>query len=155
MSFSFKPVVSEQTTEFAPIAPGEYQVQFAELEEKPTQSGGVQWSAKMKIPATNRTFFLSWNVENASEVAQRIAREQISQIASLLGVQDDISIESIKTNKLFTVVLEQRPYNDKVYYQTKGPWKLADILNVSAVKKVQDKLALPVAEKKKNPWDVR
>lgn len=150
MSFSFKKEVSTQTNDFAPIAPGVYTVQFDSLEEKPTQSGGVSWNAKMKIPSTGRTFFLSWNVENASEVAQRIAREQLSQIADLLGVGDDISIDSIKTNKQFVITLEQRVYGDKTYYQTKGAWKLAETSLNDAVKMVTKAFEAP---KKKNPWD--
>lgn len=150
MSFSFKKEVSQQTNDYAPIAPGVYTVQFDTLEEKPTQAGGVQWSAKMKILATGRTFFLSWNVENKSEVAQRIAREQISQIADLLGVGDDISIDSIKTNTAFEITLEQRVVGDKTYYQTKGAWKLAPTNIAAGVKKVQD--ALLASPKKATPW---
>jgi hypothetical protein len=154
MAFSFKKEVSENDGVYAPIIPGVYNVQFDTLEEVETQTGGFKWSAKMKIVGSGRTFFLNWNVKNASESAQRIAREQITQIANLLNVPSElIDLESIKTNKIFTVTLEQRPYNDKVYYQTKGPWKLADSLNASAIKNVQDKLALPISEKKKNPWD--
>lgn len=130
--FSFKKEVSVQTDDFAPIAPGVYDVQFDTLEEKSTSKGGVMWQAKMKIVGSGRTFFLTWNVECASEVAQRIAREQITQIANVLGVPSDlIDLESIKTNKIFTVTLEQRPVDDKVFYQTKGPWKLAQTVNKS------------------------
>jgi hypothetical protein len=143
MSFTFKKELSQSTGEYAPIAPGVYTVQFESLEEKPTLAGGEQWSAKMKIPATNRTFFLNWNVVHENPTVQTIAREQISQIADLLGVGDDISIESIKTNKQFVITLEQRPVGDKTYYQVKGKWKLAE---------VAAPLAPKAPEKKAPPW---
>lgn len=149
MGFSFKKEEGTNDGVYAPIAPGVYDVQFDTLEEKATAKGGVAWNAKMKIVGSGRTFFLSWNVENASEVAQRIAREQITQIANEIGVSsDDISIESIKTNKLFTVTLEQRVFEDKTFYQTKGPWKLAQ-----AAQKSLNMPTTPATEKKKNPWD--
>ena len=153
MSFSFKKELGINDGVYEALKPGLYDVQFDTLEEKPTQTGGIQWSAKMKIVGSGRTFFLSWNVENQSEVAQRIAREQISQIANLLGVGDDISIESIKTNKIFTITLEQRVVGDKTYYQTKGPWKLAQAANKSlaeGAKMVEKAFTAPVA--KKTPW---
>jgi hypothetical protein len=150
MGFSFKQEVVEVKV-FAPIAPGVYDVKFDSLEEKQTQSGGVSWNAKMKIINSGRTFFLSWNVENASEVSQRIAREQLTQIATLLGVQSDINLESIKTNKAFTITLEQRVYGDKTYYQTKGPWKLAPMTMDQAVSAVEKSFSAPV--KKKSPWE--
>ena len=153
--FSFKKEVSENDGVYAPIVPGVYDVQFDTLEESSTQTGGVKWSAKMKIVGSGRTFFLNWNVESSSETAQRIAREQITQIANLLGVPSDlIDLESIKTNKVFTVTLEQRPYNDKIYYQTKGPWKLAQPSPglSKGVANVVSALGLAPA-KKANPWD--
>jgi hypothetical protein len=159
MSFSFKKEVSENDGVYAPIPNGTYTVIFDSLDEGVTQKGGIAWNAKMKIVSNNRTFFLNWNVENANEVAQRIAREQITQIANLLGVPSDlIDLESIKTNKLFVVNLEQRSVGDKVYYQTKGPWKLA-VSNVpssvvtDAANKVNAILGTAGATKKKSPWD--
>jgi hypothetical protein len=150
MSFSFKKEIAVQN-EYAPIAPGVYTVQFESLEEKVPPYGGIQWSAKMKILGTGRIFFLSWNVEHANEIVQRIARNQISQIAELLGTAEDISINTIKTNKHFIITLEQRSHNDKIYYQTKGDWKLAESTSTplaDAVKKVQESLAV----KKTAPW---
>jgi hypothetical protein len=166
MSFSFKPVVAESDGVYSPIAPGIYDVQFDTLEEKPTVTGGIQWSAKMKIVGSGRTFFLQWNVENASEVAKRIAREQLTQIATLIGVQNDISIESIRTNKIFTITLEQRVVGEKTYYQTKGPWKLAQAVNKSfnipsakaaptldeAVKMAEKAFSVSAPAKKAQPW---
>lgn len=153
--FSFKKVAAEDQS-YAPIAPGFYDVQFASLEEKTTQAGGVSWNGKMKIAGSNRTFFLSWNVENSSETAQRIAREQISQIADLLGVGEDISIPALSTNTIFNIQLEQRVVGDKVFYQTKGAWKLGKTNEIeAAVNKAEKALGIftPPASKKKNPWD--
>ena len=159
MSFSFRKEVSENDGVYAPIPNGTYTVQFDSLEEVVTQKGGIAWNAKMKIVSNNRTFFLNWNVENESLIAQSIARERITQIANLLGVPSDlIDLESIKTNKLFVVNLEQRPSGDKIYYQTKGPWKLA-VSNVptpalsAGMDKVNAILGAPA--KKKSPWDVK
>jgi hypothetical protein len=104
------------------------------VEEKQTLAGGVSWNLKMKIISdkfTGRTFFLSYNVENANKTTQDIARREIAQIAELVGAGDDISIESIKTNAIFTITLEQRPVGDKVYYNAKS-WVLADKKTVAA-----------------------
>ncbi|MEY3787128.1 MAG: hypothetical protein RIQ94_182 [Pseudomonadota bacterium] len=150
--FSFKKVAVEDQA-YAPILPGHYNVKFETLEEKATLSGGIAWNAKMKIEGSNRTFFLSWNVENASEVAQRIAREQISQIAELLGVGNDISIESIKTNTVFNVLLEQRVVGDKTYYQTKGAWKLGETSSIEKAVEMAEKAFGIAPAKKKAPWE--
>lgn len=114
--------------EYAPIAPGVYNVKFEDLNERATQSGGVQWSAKLKIVDGNsfvgRTFFVNWNVVNNSEKAQEIARREIAQIADLMGIGDDISIETMRTNKTFTIQLDVGDYLGKPDYKAKN-WKLA------------------------------
>jgi hypothetical protein len=124
MGFSFKAVENEDN--YAPIPEGIYRVQFAELEEKPSQSGGVQWSAKMKMAESNRSFFINWNVEHENEMTQRIAREQISQVANLLGVElgGDITVKTFHTNQIFVITLKVTTKEDKTYYSTKGGWKL-------------------------------
>lgn len=129
MGVTFKKSEVPAGQDYAPINPGLYDVQMDSVEEKQTLSGGVSWNLKMKIVSEafkGRTFFLSYNVENANSTTQDIARREIAEIATLVGAGDDISIETIKTNKVFTIVLEQRvnPSNpDKVFYNSKS-WKL-------------------------------
>lgn len=143
--------VPAQSNEYAPITPGQYNVQMDEVQEKETLSGGVSWSLKMKIvgpESIGRTFFLNYNVENSNAKTQEIARREIAEIAALVGAKDDISIETIKTNKVFSITLEQRPVGDKIYYNAKS-WKLAN--EAASIKKVQD--ALPTTKTSKKPWE--
>lgn len=148
MSFSFKKSeLPVQDNVYAPIAPGVYEVQMEAVEEKATLSGGISWSFKMKIPATGRTFFLNYNVENANSITQEIARRDIAEIATLIGAGDDISLDTIKTNKRFSIVLEQRPVGDKVYYNAKK-WALASPSQITAAPSTTTKKVSPPWEKK-------
>jgi len=145
MGFSFKKSeLPVQDNVYAPIAPGVYEVQMETVEEKATLSGGISWSFKMKIPATGRTFFLNYNVENANSTTQEIARRDIAEIATLIGVDDDISLDTIKTNKKFSIVLEQRPVGDKVYYNAKK-WSIASQGPSAAT--------APTTKKVSPPWE--
>ena len=154
--FSTKDLPADEGT-YTVITPGQYDVQMEAVEEKTTLSGGESWSLKMKIVSDQfkgRTFFLNYNVTNASEKTQQIARREVAQIASLIGVTDDISINSIKTNKVFTITLENRANpsdSSKVFYNARS-WKLKN--EVAGIKAVQDKLlgSSPTTTAPKKPW---
>lgn len=162
MSVSFKKSEAlENVTsgEFAPIAPGVYNVKFDDLKERPTQSGGVQWSAMLKIvdgaKFVGRTFWVNWNVVNANDKAQEIARREIAQIADLMGIGDDISIETMRTNKVFTIQLDVGDYLGKPDYKPKN-WKLAgEAVGVAAPAKTFTTTvkAAPSTTAKAKPWD--
>jgi hypothetical protein len=165
MSFSFnksEALANATDGEFAPIAPGVYTVQFQDLKEKETQSGGVQWSALIKITAgakfVGRTFWINWNVVNQSEKAQEIARREIARIADLIGIGDDISIETMKTNAHFEITLEAAPeYMGKPQYNVKN-WKLAGKAEVpkNFVTAASAKAEVTkTAAKKAQPWAVK
>lgn len=130
MSFSFKrSEVDTSQGEFAPIAAGKYHIEMQDLRERETQAGGIQWSAMFKIVAgekfVGRTFWVNWNVVNESEKAQNIARAEISHIADLLNLGDDISVETLKTSTVFDIVLDVGEYLGKPDYKVKS-WKLAE-----------------------------
>lgn len=147
MGFSFNTEEVTVSNEFAPIAPGIYNVKFETIEEALTKNNEVKWSAKMKIVDSGRTFFLNWNVGHTSEKARNFAMSEVKGILEAMGVSGVVNINSLRTNATFSVQLEQSPFNDKVYYQTKGPWKLAEAASAPV------KATVPTAEKRKNPWD--
>jgi hypothetical protein len=147
MGIVFKASEVPAGNDYAPITPGVYNVQMDTVEEKQTLAGGVSWNLKMKIVSEafkGRTFFLSYNVENANKTTQDIARREIAQIAELVGASDDISIESIKTNSVFSITLEQRPVGDKVYYNAKN-WALTETVKKSVA-------TAPSTTTKAKPW---
>lgn len=152
MGFSFKlSELPEQQNNYEPIPPGEYSVQMESVEEKQTASGeGVMWNLKMKIVSDKykgRTFFLSYNVENKNNQTQEIARREIGNIARLIGVSsDDISLETIKSNKILTAQLDQRPVGDKVYYNVKK-WSLGQIPAAPSQQATTTKAAPPWIKK--------
>lgn len=146
--FSFK--LSEVTeSSFSPIDPGQYKVQIEDVEEKSTLKGGVSWSFKMKVIDSQRKFFLNYNVENSNKVAEGIARGEVLEIAKAMGLsKDDVSIDSMRTNDIFSITLEQRPVGDKIYYSAKN-WKKVGPTMSEAKKMVADTFKEPA---KKVPW---
>jgi len=153
--FSFDLDEVEVKNEFSPIVPGFYEVQFESIEESKTLNDEVKWSAKLKIINSGRTFFLNWNVGHSSVKARSFAQSEVKKIADALKLTGKVSIDDLRTNAIFKIQLEQSPYNDKMYYTTKGPWVLVESLNVAGIAKVQASLGIiaPTGVKKKNPWD--
>lgn len=160
MSFSFKAseVAPSENNDFSPITAGQYTVQFQDIQEKETKSGGLQWSALLKITGgakfVGRTFWINWNVVNSSEKAQEIARREIAQIAAMIGTGDDISIETLRTNAHFDITLDVGEYLGKPQYNVKK-WALHSeaAKTPNFVTKTTAPAAKPAAPAaKKQPW---
>jgi len=82
--------IPAQTNDYAPIPAGEYIATIKDAEVKVTKDGTGQYiKLKLQIDApsnTGRVIFSNLNIQNKSEAAERIGRQQLGEIMRALGL---------------------------------------------------------------------
>lgn len=82
--------IPAQTNDYSPIPAGEYIATIKDAELKATKDGTGQYiKLKLQVDApshTGRIIFSNLNIQNKSEAAERIGRQQLGEIMRALGL---------------------------------------------------------------------
>ena len=136
--------------DYSPIPEGEYTLQALEAEEKETNNKkGTLIKAKfevMKGPHTGRWIWENFNINNPSEVAQRIGRSQLVAWATACGKPDADDTDKL-IGKTFQATVKVTPAEN-------GYAESNAIKSFLFEKKEESSTVSPKKdEEKSNPWD--
>jgi hypothetical protein len=139
--------------DYSPIPEGEYSLQALEAEEKETNNKkGTLIKAKfevMKGPHTGRWIWENFNINNPSEVAQRIGRSQLVAWATACGKPDADDTDKL-IGKTFQAVVKVTPAENG--YAESNAIK-SFLFEKKAEQPVVSSPASTEKEEKSNPWD--
>ena len=139
--------------DYSPIPEGEYSHQALEAKEKETNNKkGTLIKAKfevMKGPHTGRWIWENFNINNPSEVAQRIGRSQLVAWATACGKPDADDTDKL-IGKTFQAVVKVTPAENG--YAESNAIK-SFLFEKKAEQPVVSSPASTEKEEKSNPWD--
>lgn len=142
---------------YEPIPPGEYYLKALDAEEKATKDGtGSYINVKFEVAKGDYAGRLLWqifNINNKSEKAQKIGRQQLVAWATACGKPDADDTDKL-LDKVFRAEVEiqkgQNGYSDS--NRVKGFLTGGDDAPKAAPKAAPKPAAAPAA-KSANPWD--
>jgi hypothetical protein len=143
-----------------PVPAGDYALKALEADEKETASGGTMIKAKFEVlkgEHVGRWIWQNFNVVNKSEIAQRIARQQLVGWATACGRADCDDTDKL-IDKPFMATVGIDPAKGGYAASNKIVAFLSDKTDTPSAKPAAKATpaaakAAPAAAKAANPWD--
>lgn len=155
--FDTKEVDVNATVSHDPIPEGEYTLKCLEAEEKTTSAGtGSYIKAKFEVATgefAGRWVWQNYNINNPSEKAQSIGRQQLVSWATAAGKPDADDTDKLigrKFNAVVVITPAQGPYAASNEIKS---YVMADAPAPAAKAAAKPAPAKPSAGKAVNPWD--
>ena len=162
--FDLKDYESSGTRDYSPIPKGEYTIKCTEAESKDTKSGGEMIVATFEVVGgqfNGRKIWNNFNINNSSEKAQKIGREQVASWARTCGKPNATSFDELLERKFIASIDIEKGkdgYADKnrvVGYIMEGsiPTKPKAQVPLMDIEEDEPEAKPAKGDKKKNPWD--